>query len=265
MILEETFLSPHCAIAHSGPGSSYRGFTITLRHTTLDRTTLDGWSARCSTWQRTTLETDIVALGGIRTHNPCRRADVDLRIRPRGHYRHFQAVIPWQLRQEVRLKSLQICTRLRDVKPTSLLAEVFENTKLIFIWFMKEREGYDSSMDFSSRLIFQNDHERHSVVTVNERDIEIERCFGLFLSRARSVPPSLQPASRTRPASGLGHTSGRRLFRYVTTPPPSWPEPPACVCVIYHAYCSVQCLLCLIQKSVSVDRRNNCRRKYTQC
>ena len=38
---------PHEATTPSGPGPPhYRGFTITLRHTTLSRTPLDEWSAR---------------------------------------------------------------------------------------------------------------------------------------------------------------------------------------------------------------------------
>ena len=37
----------HGSTAPSGPGTPhYRGFTITLRHTTFDRTPLDEWSAR---------------------------------------------------------------------------------------------------------------------------------------------------------------------------------------------------------------------------
>jgi hypothetical protein len=51
--------------------------------------------AETSTRQRTTRETDILALGGIRTHNPCKRAAADPRMRPRGHCRHFQAAVPW--------------------------------------------------------------------------------------------------------------------------------------------------------------------------
>ena len=50
------------ASAHSGPGPPhYRGFTITLRRTTLGRTPLDEWSARrteTSAWQNSTLTTD---------------------------------------------------------------------------------------------------------------------------------------------------------------------------------------------------------------
>ena len=40
------FLFPRGATVHSGPGpTQYRGFTITLRHTTLGRTPLDEWLA----------------------------------------------------------------------------------------------------------------------------------------------------------------------------------------------------------------------------
>jgi hypothetical protein len=37
---------PNDAAAHIRPGSHYRGFTVTLRHTTFGRTPLDEWSAR---------------------------------------------------------------------------------------------------------------------------------------------------------------------------------------------------------------------------
>ena len=36
----------HVPTAPGGPSPHYRGFTITLRHTTLGRAPLDGWSAR---------------------------------------------------------------------------------------------------------------------------------------------------------------------------------------------------------------------------
>ena len=43
-----TILSFHRTTAPSGPGPPhYRGFTITLRNTTIGRTPLDEWSARC--------------------------------------------------------------------------------------------------------------------------------------------------------------------------------------------------------------------------
>ena len=57
----------------SGPGPPhYRVFIVTLRRTTLGRTPLDGWSARCRELYLTptTLTRDIHATGGIRTHNP---------------------------------------------------------------------------------------------------------------------------------------------------------------------------------------------------
>jgi len=42
--------------------------------------------AETSTWQHTTLTTNIHALGGIRTHNPSKRAAADPRLRPRRHW-----------------------------------------------------------------------------------------------------------------------------------------------------------------------------------
>jgi hypothetical protein len=62
---------PHC-----------RGFTITLRHTTLCRTSLDEWSAR----YRDLYLTDIFAPGGIQTRNHWKGAAADPPLRPRGHW-----------------------------------------------------------------------------------------------------------------------------------------------------------------------------------
>jgi len=71
----------------SGPRPlHYRGFTITLRHTTLGKTALDGWSAR----SRDLYLTHSIHPGGIRTHNPSKRAATDPRLRPRAHWdRHI--------------------------------------------------------------------------------------------------------------------------------------------------------------------------------
>jgi hypothetical protein len=47
LLLSVEFHFPNGATAPSGPGPpDYRGFTITLRHTTVGRTPLDEWSAR---------------------------------------------------------------------------------------------------------------------------------------------------------------------------------------------------------------------------
>jgi len=55
--------------------------------------TSDQLVAETSTWQHTTLTTNIHAPCGIRTHNLSRRAAVDLRLRPRGHWdRHFVCI-----------------------------------------------------------------------------------------------------------------------------------------------------------------------------
>jgi len=47
--------------------------------------TSDQFVAETSTWQNTTLTTDVHASGWIRTHNLSRRAAADLRLRPSGH------------------------------------------------------------------------------------------------------------------------------------------------------------------------------------
>ena len=48
--------------------------------------TSDQPDAETSTWQHTTLTTDIHAPGGIRTHNHSNRAGADPRFTPRGHW-----------------------------------------------------------------------------------------------------------------------------------------------------------------------------------
>jgi hypothetical protein len=67
-----------------------RGFTITLLDTPQSAGLLwtrDQLVAETSTWQYTTLTRDRHPCppGGIRTHNPSKRAGVDPRLRPRGH------------------------------------------------------------------------------------------------------------------------------------------------------------------------------------
>jgi hypothetical protein len=80
---------PRGATASSGPGHPrYRRITLTLRHTTLGRT-----SGRViSPMQRPlphktqhSQETGIYSRSRIRTRNPSKRAAARLRIRPRGH------------------------------------------------------------------------------------------------------------------------------------------------------------------------------------
>jgi len=64
----------------SGPRSSRCwGFEITLRHTTRSRILPDEWLSQHSQ------EADNNAFGGVRTCNCGKRADSDLRLRPRGH------------------------------------------------------------------------------------------------------------------------------------------------------------------------------------
>ena len=74
----------------SGPRPPHwQGFMITRRHTTFHRTPLGEWSARRRDLYLTTRnihKTDIYAPGGIRTHNPSKRAAAKPRLRPRGYW-----------------------------------------------------------------------------------------------------------------------------------------------------------------------------------
>ena len=62
---------------------------LTQRRTIVGSTPLDEWSVRRRPLPDNTKhsqQANIHAPGGIRTHNPSRRAAVDLRLRPRGHW-----------------------------------------------------------------------------------------------------------------------------------------------------------------------------------
>jgi hypothetical protein len=71
------FIFLHGTTANSGPDPHYRGFTITLTHTTVDRTPLDEWSAgRGNLYLTKTLhpqQTDMHAPCGIGTLSPSER------------------------------------------------------------------------------------------------------------------------------------------------------------------------------------------------
>jgi hypothetical protein len=84
-----------CSPAHAMASSLTRFLDHTQRRATVSRTTLDEWSARRRDLYLTTHNRQhIHAPGGIRTHDHSRRAAVDLRFRPRGHWdRHIQALI----------------------------------------------------------------------------------------------------------------------------------------------------------------------------
>jgi hypothetical protein len=78
--------APHWAWATSFT----RFLDHTRRRTIVGRTPLNEWSVRCRNlylhntqhWQ----QTNIHVPGGIRTHSLSRRAALDLRLRPRGHW-----------------------------------------------------------------------------------------------------------------------------------------------------------------------------------
>jgi len=76
----------HRATTPCGAGPlQFRGFMITLRHTTLRRTPLDESSARpkTSTWQHTT---EIHDPCGIRTRKSSKQAATEPQLRPRSHW-----------------------------------------------------------------------------------------------------------------------------------------------------------------------------------
>ena len=82
--------------APSGPPHS-RGSRITHNDTPQSvglLWTCDQLFAETSTWQHTTLTTNIYARGGIRTHNLSRRTAADPRRRPRRHWDRQCSTVP---------------------------------------------------------------------------------------------------------------------------------------------------------------------------
>ena len=78
----------HGATAPSGPKPPhFRGFMITVRHTTVAKTSLDDWSASRSDLYPKTHNTHDrhPCPGGIRTRNSINRTGADLHLRQRGH------------------------------------------------------------------------------------------------------------------------------------------------------------------------------------
>jgi len=88
------YFSFHGALAPVGSGPyHYRGFTITLRYTTIGRT-LDEWSAQTPRHNiQQSTQTDIQAPGGIRTRNRSKRAAADPPFRPRSHRDQPEALL----------------------------------------------------------------------------------------------------------------------------------------------------------------------------
>ena len=90
----------------SGPETPYcLGSTITLRRTTVGRTPLDEWSARRKDLYQTKHNNhnrqQSMSSGGIRTHNPSKRAATDPRLRPRVHRDRQGAVIFAEIQDSV--------------------------------------------------------------------------------------------------------------------------------------------------------------------
>jgi hypothetical protein len=92
--------------------SSFTSFLDhTQRNTTVGRTSLGEWLARCKDLYLTTQhsqQTDIYASDGFRTHNLSMRSAVDLRLRPRGHWdRQTDFRARWNLSQGVTFRITQ--------------------------------------------------------------------------------------------------------------------------------------------------------------
>jgi hypothetical protein len=75
-----TFWYYHILWKYIGAWIQKRGLTLATGWTS------DQLVAETSTWQHTTLATDIHASGGIRTHNLGRPVTADPLLRPRGHW-----------------------------------------------------------------------------------------------------------------------------------------------------------------------------------
>jgi hypothetical protein len=93
--VSNVFFFPRCN-SPSEPGPRYRGFTITLRHTTLGRTLLNEWSARRRDLYLTTHKTHknqtFMTSAGFEPVIPKKQATADPRLRPRGHQdRHLMS------------------------------------------------------------------------------------------------------------------------------------------------------------------------------
>jgi hypothetical protein len=109
----------------------FRGFTITLfRHTTLGRTPLEEWSARRRDLYLTTHNTH-KRQTRIETHNPSKRAAVDPRLRPRGHWDRLASPVYMTTKQtkEVSFISLRNidASFIKNERYTHLLVNVWVN------------------------------------------------------------------------------------------------------------------------------------------
>jgi hypothetical protein len=91
------FRSPYlCYLLTVGVEVCYFSLDHTQTHTTVCRTPLGEGLARRRDLYLTThkhsQETNIHALGGVRTHDPSKRSAADLRFRRRGHW-HWRSVL----------------------------------------------------------------------------------------------------------------------------------------------------------------------------
>ena len=133
------------------PHSRWMCFLNHIRHTTVGRTPLDKWSARRRYLYPTTCNTHNrqipVPPGGIRTHDLSRRAAVDLRLRPRGHWdRHICICRPTNMHVYtiifyVYTLKLTICIRRITVTNTFTTLRLYIKSKVVAAHNMQAAGG----------------------------------------------------------------------------------------------------------------------------
>jgi len=109
-----------------------------------------------STWQHTTLTTDIHAPGEFRTHNIRKRAAADPRLRPRGHWERLDYV----LNTEILINSWHplgvdvTCTSLLIAFREELLTnrKIFTKTQCTVLYPSLEADGSSSCQGISISL-----------------------------------------------------------------------------------------------------------------
>jgi hypothetical protein len=122
--------------------SRCRGCLVSLdhtqTHTTVSRTPLDEGSARRRDLYLTTQtlykRQKNPCSGEIRTHDPSKRSAADPRLRPRGHWDHYENIIIWKVfRKQTVVKGCKFNTNLKFVTyKTSSLNFVNSNCARIF-------------------------------------------------------------------------------------------------------------------------------------
>jgi len=173
LLWKYSFFHFHDATACCWPGPSHcRGFTITLRHTTVGRTPLDKWSDRRRDLYLTkhnTQQTNIRDPGGIRTHNPSQRVSSDPPLTPRGHWdRHGSFVTErkqclfWILKTNEVLK-IKNANELEFVEQTDWGLTIGRFISLeIFQWKQRRKQWIATTLRLPAELRTVTDKQKAS-------------------------------------------------------------------------------------------------------